>query len=131
MLKQVPLFSSLSDDDLESLVPMFNERSFTTGHQITKEGQPGFGFFVIESGTAKVTVHGEEKHTLGPGDYFGEIALLDPGPRLATITTDSPLVAHHLSATEFRQLVQGNAELSWSLLEGLTRIMRENAPDDD
>jgi CRP/FNR family transcriptional regulator, cyclic AMP receptor protein len=130
-LRKVPLFSSLTDDDLESLVPMFNERSFTVGHEITKERQPGFGFFVIESGTAKVTVHGEEKHTLGPGDYFGEIALLDPGPRLATITTDSPLVAHHLSATEFRQLVQGNAELSWSLLEGLTRIMRENAPDED
>jgi CRP-like cAMP-binding protein len=130
-LKQVPLFSSLSDDELDSLVPLFNERSFRAGHEITKEGQPGFGFFVIESGSAKVTVHGEEKHTLGPGDYFGEIALLDPGPRLATITTDSPFVAHHLSATEFRQLVQGNAALSWSLLEGLTRILRENEPDAD
>jgi CRP/FNR family transcriptional regulator len=130
-LRKIPLFASLSDEDLESLVPLFNERSFVTGHAITKEGAPGFGFFVIESGTARVSVHGEQKHTLGPGDYFGEIALVDPGPRLATITTEAPLVAHHLSATEFRQLVQGNAALSWSLLEGLTRILRENEPDDE
>ena len=130
-LKQVPLFSSLSGEDLEELVPLFNERSFAIGHEITKEGAPGFGFFVIESGTARVTVHGEDRHSLGPGDYFGEIALLDPGPRLATITTESPLVAHHLSATEFRKLVKGNAALSWSLLEGLTTILRKNEPEDD
>ena len=125
-LRKVTLFASLSDDDLESLVPLFNERSFVAGHVITKEGTPGFGFFVIESGTAKVSIQGEEKHTLGPGSYFGEIALLDPGPRLATITTETPLVAHLLSATEFRPLVQGNPALAWSLLEGLCRILREN-----
>jgi CRP-like cAMP-binding protein len=125
-LRKVTLFASLSDDDLESLVPLFNERSLTAGHVITKEGTPGFGFFVIESGTAKVSVQGEEKHRLGPGSYFGEIALLDPGPRLATITTETPLVAHLLSATEFRPLVQDNPALAWSLLEGLCRILREN-----
>jgi len=125
-LRKVTLFASLSDDDLESLVPLFNERSFTAGHVITKEGTPGFGFFVIESGTAKVTIHGDKKKTLGPGAYFGDIALLDPGPRLATITTETPLVAHLLSATEFRPLVRHNPTLAWALLEGLCRILRES-----
>jgi len=125
-LRKVTLFASLSDDDLASLVPLFNERSFTDGHVITKEGTPGFGFFVIESGTATVTIHGDEKKTLGPGAYFGEIALLDPGPRLATITTETPLVAHLLSATEFRPLVRHNPTLAWALLEGLCRILRES-----
>jgi CRP-like cAMP-binding protein len=127
-LKQIPLFESLSDADAETIVPVFNEVSFQPGREITKEGAPGFGFFVIESGNAKVTVRGEERTTVGPGDYFGEIALIDPGPRLATITAETNVVAHVLSATEFRPLIRENPGLAWSLLEGLCRILvREEA----
>jgi len=124
ILKAIPLFSSLSDGELEMLVPLFNERSFVAGHVIAKEGTPGFGFFVIESGSAKVTVRGEERTTLGPGSYFGEIALLDPGPRAGTVTTETPVVAHMLSAAEFRPLVQEHPAIAWSLLEGLAEILR-------
>jgi CRP-like cAMP-binding protein len=122
-LKEIPLFSSLSQEELDLLVPLFNERSFVAGHVIAKEGTPGFGFFVIESGSAKVTVRGQEKTTLGPGSYFGEIALLDPGPRAATVTAEEPVVAHMLSALEFRPLVQEHPALAWALLEGVYRYL--------
>jgi CRP-like cAMP-binding protein len=128
-LKAIPLFASLSDEELELLVPIFNQRLFTAGHVIAKEGTPGFGFFVIESGTLKVTVRGQERTTLGPGSYFGEIALLDPGPRAATVTTETPVVAHMLSATEFRPLVQSHPALSWALLEGFARMLRRDEAD--
>ena len=125
MLKGIPLFSSLSDEELDLLVPVFNERSYPPDHVITKEGTPGFGFFVIESGSAKVTVRGELRRTLGPGAYFGEIALIDEGPRAATITTEMPVVAHMLSGREFRPLVQEHPALGWSLLQGLATILRD------
>jgi CRP-like cAMP-binding protein len=136
-LRQVPLFGSLSDDDLDALAPLFNELSYTPGHKITTEGRPGFGFFVIESGTAKVTVHGEERTALGPGSYFGEIALLDEdGTRAATVTTESEVTAHVLSGREFRPLVKENPELAWALLQGLWRMLGredefESAPATD
>lgn len=125
-LKAIPLFSSLSDGELEMLVSLFNERSFVAGHVIAKEGRPGFGFFVIESGSAKVTVRGQERTTLGPGSYFGEIALLDPGPRAATVIAETPVVAHMLSAAEFRPLVQEHPAIAWALLEGLAEILRRD-----
>jgi CRP-like cAMP-binding protein len=123
-LKAIPLFSSLSEGELQMLVPLFSERSFVAGHVIAKEGRPGFGFFVIESGSARVTVRDEERTTLGPGSYFGEIALLDPGPRAATVTAETPVVAHMLSAAEFRPLVHEHPAMAWSLLEGLAEILR-------
>ncbi len=122
-LKEIPLFSSLSEEELEELVPLFQERSYAPAHEITKEGRPGFGFFVIESGSAKVTVNGEERTTLGPGSYFGEIALLDDGARLGTVTTEGSLTAHMLSPREFRSLVQANPTLALGLLQGLWRIL--------
>jgi len=129
VLKQVPLFSSLSDDDLDTLVPAFNELSFAPGHVITREGAPGFGFFVIESGTAMVTVRGEERRTLGPGSYFGEIALLDPGPRAATVTAETNLTGHTLSGLEFRPLVKEHPDLAWALLQGLWHMLGQNEDD--
>jgi CRP-like cAMP-binding protein len=122
-LREVPLFASLSDKDLETLIPAFNELSFAPGHVITREGRPGFGFFVIESGTATVTVRGEERRTLGPGAYFGEIALLDSGPRAATVTAETELTGHTLSGLEFRPLVKEHPDLAWTLLQGLWRML--------
>ncbi len=122
-LKEIPLFSSLSDEQLGELVELFQERSYEPQHEITKEGRPGFGFFVIESGSANVTVHGEQRATLGPGSYFGEIALLDDGPRLGTVTTEGNLTAYMLSPREFRPLVRSNPDLAWGLLQGLWRIL--------
>src|SRR5918996_938803 len=76
LLKQVPLFSDLEDRELQQIANGMKPRTFSAGQEIAVEGQSGVGFFVIEDGTAKVTVHGDEVRTLGPGDYFGEVALI-------------------------------------------------------
>ena len=76
---------------------------------MAEEGKHGVGFFVIESGTAKVTVHGEERRTLGPGSHFGEVALIDDGVRTATVTADTDVTAHVLVAWDFRPMVQGGS----------------------
>jgi len=122
-LKGIPLFSTLSDEELDLLVPVFTEHSFTPGHVIAREGTPGFGFFVIESGTATVTVRGEERTAYGPGDHFGEIALLDPGPRSATVTASSDMKAYMLSAMEFRPLVHEHPALAWSMIQSVWAML--------
>src|SRR5437763_1347124 len=124
-LKQVPLFQNLPEKHLKRLADEFVERKFTEGQELTAEGSGGVGFFVLESGTAQVTVDGQERRTLGPGDYFGEIALIDGGLRTATITATSDGVAQGLTAWQFRPLVESNAEIAWPLLEAMARRTRE------
>jgi CRP-like cAMP-binding protein len=70
------------------------------------EGQGGAVFFIIGEGTAKVTVHGEARATLGPGDYFGEIALIDEGARTATVTADTDMKTYAMTFWEFRPIVE-------------------------
>ena len=125
VLQQVPLFKGLNDKQLKSLSSEFTERRFSTGQELTAEGAGGAGFFVIESGTASVTVDGAERRTLGPGDYFGEIALIDGGTRTATITATSDGVAFGLTKWQFKPLVEANGEIAWPLLETMARRTRE------
>ena len=124
LLRSVPLFAGLEKKDLELLAKTFKERTFTPGEQIAREGDRGIGFFVIESGTAKVTRGGEDRVMLGPGDYFGEIALIDDGPRTASVTADTDLKCWGLTSWEFKPLVETNAAIAWELLEGLAKRVR-------
>ena len=125
LLQRVPLFQSLSRDQLGKLARSFHDRRFAAGSEVTTEGQTGVGFFVIEDGTATVSVHGEQRRTLGPGDYFGEMALIDSEPRSATIVADTELRCYGLTAWEFRPLVESNAAIAWSLLQTLAKRLRE------
>jgi CRP/FNR family transcriptional regulator len=125
LLQQVPLFTSLSRQQLESLAQSFRDRTFSAGSEVTTEGQSGVGFFLIEDGTATVSVHGEERRTLGPGDYFGEMALIDDRPRSATIVADTDLRCWGLTSWEFRPLVESNASIAWALLQALAARLRE------
>jgi CRP-like cAMP-binding protein len=125
LLKQVPLFKGLDEKHLKNLSAEFTERRFTEGQELTAEGSGGAGFFVIESGTAKVTVDGQERRTLGPGDHYGEIALIDGGTRTATITAVSDGVAHGLTKWQFKPLIETHGEIAWPLLEAMARRTRE------
>ena len=120
----VPIFADLDRKEAEELARTFKERTFSAGDVIAAEGQRGIGFFVIEAGTAKVTRGGEDRVTLGPGDYFGEIALIDDGPRTATVTAESDLRCYGLTSWEFKPLVETNAEIAWKLLVGLAKRVR-------
>jgi CRP-like cAMP-binding protein len=124
LLQRVPLFSDFERGDLERLARSFKERTFEPGSTVAGEGRTGAGFFVIESGEASVSVRGTDRAKLGPGDYFGEIALIDEGTRTATITADSPLHCYGLTSWEFRPLVESNASIAWKLLETMAKRLR-------
>jgi CRP-like cAMP-binding protein len=124
-LRNVPLFSELTDDDLERLARQMKERRFTAGSTVTSEGAGGAGFFVIIEGSARVSVSDEERAQLGPGDHFGEIALIDEGMRSATITADTDLLCYGMTAWEFRPFVEEHPEVAWVMLQTLARRLRE------
>jgi Pyruvate phosphate dikinase, AMP/ATP-binding domain/Cyclic nucleotide-binding domain len=125
MLADVPLFADLSPEELAAVTRLFRERKFAAGETVTKEGAGGAALFVIGSGTAEVTIRGEAQSTLGPGDYFGEIALIDAGARTATITATTDLSCHGITVWDFRPLVQNNAGIAWKLLESLAARLRD------
>ena len=89
----MPLFSGLGEKERERLAGSFTERTFPAGHEIAVQGKEGVGFFVIESGEVSVSRGGEEIRKLGPGDYFGEMALIDQGPRSATVVAETECAA--------------------------------------
>jgi len=124
LLQRVPLFEHFDKGDLERLARSFKERTFDAGSTVAGEGKTGAGFFVIESGEATVSVRGDERRTLGPGDYFGEIALIDDGARSATVTAVSDLHCYGLTSWEFRPLVESNASIAWKLLETMAQRLR-------
>jgi CRP/FNR family transcriptional regulator, cyclic AMP receptor protein len=123
-LRPVPLFADLTDDELAQVALLFKERHFATGETVVKEGADGAAFFLIESGEATVTVRGTERASLGPGDYFGEIALIDEDVRSATITATTDLACYGLTLWEFRPLVVENGAIGWKLLQSLSRKLR-------
>ena len=123
-LKQVPLFSGLSDKDLKRLAKMFQDRVFAPGDDVAVEGQEGHGFFLIESGGATVSRGGDAINTLGPGDWFGELALISKGPRTATVTASSELRCRALASWEFRPFLQEHADVTWAMLETLVERLR-------
>src|SRR6476469_2027254 len=125
LLKNVPLFHGLSGKELKTLADNFTQRTFREGTELTAEGQGGVGFFGIESGKAIVTFDGKERRTLGPGDYFGEIALIDGGVRTATITAVSDGTSYGLTPWQFRPLVETNASIAWPLLEAIAKRTRD------
>jgi CRP/FNR family transcriptional regulator, cyclic AMP receptor protein len=121
MLKRVPLFSDLDNRELESIAQSMKRRQFSAGQEIAREGESGVGFFVIQDGNAKVTVHGDERRRLGPGDYFGEIALIAQSARTASVTAESDLTAYGMTFWDFRPLVEGNASIAWKLLQAFAK----------
>jgi CRP/FNR family cyclic AMP-dependent transcriptional regulator len=125
LLQKIPLFAELKPRELEQLSGSFKERTFAAGDTVATEGQEGAGFFVIESGEAVVTVGGDERRQLGPGDYFGDIAMIDQGARTATITAESDLKTYGLTFWDFRPLVENDARIAWPLLQVMARRLRE------
>jgi CRP/FNR family transcriptional regulator, cyclic AMP receptor protein len=124
-LKRVPLFAGFSGRDLKRVAKNMTEREFPAGAEITTQGEDGVGFFVIDGGNAAVRVGGEVVRTLGPGEYFGEIAMIDKGPRSATVVATSPLRCRGLTAWAFRPLLQTHPEMAWPMLEALVARLRE------
>jgi CRP-like cAMP-binding protein len=121
LLKRVPIFSDLDRKELDRIAASMKQRTFNAGDTVTSEGSTGVGFFVIEDGEATVTVGGDERRKLGPGDYFGEVALLNDSARTATITADSDLRCYGMTSWEFRPLVETHGSIAWKLLQAMSK----------
>jgi CRP/FNR family transcriptional regulator, cyclic AMP receptor protein len=123
-LQRVPLFADLSKRHIQQVARLFKERRFSAGETVIQEGSGGAAFFVIESGEATVSIGGKKKATLKPDDFFGEIALIDGGTRMATITATSELVCYGLTYWDFRPVVQANGAIGWKLLQAIAKMLR-------
>jgi pyruvate,water dikinase len=124
-LVRVPLLSGLPEPDRDAIARLFTERTFAPGETVTKEGADAAAFYLIESGRATVTVGGAFRRTLGVGDHFGEIALIDGRARSATVTADSELVCQGITLWDFQPLVQRNPTMAWTLLQTLAGMLRQ------
>ena len=124
VLRKVPLFADLDDRELEQIAGSMRERTFAAGDVVTQEGAGGAGFFIVESGEADVTVEGQQRGTIGAGDYFGEIALLTGSDRTATITATSDLHCYGMTPWDFRPLVESNSNIAWKLLTAMAEKLR-------
>ena len=124
-LQQVPLFKDLSSRDRKQLAQAMNERTYPAGRELTTEGEGGLGFFVVADGKATVTIDGVKRRELGPGDHFGEMALIDGGTRSAKVTADTDLTCYGMTAWNFKPFLRDHPDLVWSLLETLVARLRE------
>ncbi len=125
VVQNVRLFADLERHELLQVARLFKQRMFPKGETVIKEGSGGAAFYIIESGEVAVTIAGVQRATLGPGDYFGEVALIDEGTRIATITALDDLVCYGLTLWEFRPLVEENGRIGWKLMQTLARELRE------
>src|SRR3954451_12051155 len=115
-LQRSPLFSGVPAKNLKQLAGGLREIRASAGDEITTEGERGIAFFVIGEGEAKVIHEGQDVRTLGPGEFFGEIALIDGGQRTATVRAESDLVVYGTTAWEFKPFVAKNPDVAWTLL---------------
>jgi CRP/FNR family transcriptional regulator, cyclic AMP receptor protein len=125
LLRGVPLFADLKERELKEIAGAMTRRTVEPGQALAVEGTQGIGFFVIESGTARVTVDGQDRRTLGPGDHFGEIALIVDTPRTATVTAETPVVCWGIASWAFRPIVQENASVAWLLLDTVAKMVAQ------
>jgi CRP-like cAMP-binding protein len=124
LIRGIPIFADLDDASVKQLAGDFIEREFAAGQPIATEGEGGLNFFVVESGSAEVSVAGNTVATLGPGASFGEVALVDKSARSATVTATSPLRAYALPIWSFRSFAESRPSVTWKLLELLAERLR-------
>ena len=119
LLRQVPLFARCSKRELSRVAGIADEVALPEGRELTREGMRGREFFVLLDGTADVRRKGRRVNQLGPGDFFGEIALLTQVPRTATVTATSPVDALVITDRDFRGLLREAPDIQRKVLEAL------------
>ena len=129
VLSSVPFFAGLSKRHVRQLAADAREIDATAGDVIVQAGQPGRGFFVVLEGRAKVVgPRGRAVASLGVGDHFGELALLDGGPRTASVVAETDLVVMTLPRQTFRRMLKKDHAVAAKLLETLASIIRRQSP---
>jgi len=125
ILGSVSIFAELKSKDLKQLARDAHNRSFGAGTKLTHDNALGATFFVIAGGTATVMVDGAAVRTLRPGDFFGEMALIDRETRSATVVADTGVECLVFSAWAFRPFALEHPEVAWALLEIMVQRVRD------
>jgi len=125
VLAQVPLFGGVPPRFLKRLAGEMDEQRFMEGATIVRKGEPGDTFYVLIEGEAKVTdENGKRLAQLIPGDFFGEISLMDGGPRTATVVSVTPITALALSRKDFRSMLEAEPHVTAGLLRHAAQLLR-------
>ncbi len=125
-LKNVPLFGGLSKRDLSAVARIADELDFPAGKELIRENEPGRQFFILLEGEALVRRRGRKVNTLGPGDFFGEIALLSERPTTATVVTSEPALVAIITRASFDRLMRTSPQVQLKVLKALA----ERVPDE-
>jgi putative iron-dependent peroxidase len=128
LLRSVPLFARCTAQQLRFIAARTERREFPAGATLCREGERGGDFFIIADGAAEATRGGSRLRGLGRGDFFGEIALIDEGPRTATVTATSPLHCLVLAPRQFREVLAQNADIAVQILDAVTQRWRATLP---
>lgn len=123
-LRSVPLFSSLSDKDLRAILEISKEVSMEPGHRIVEQDGSAIGFHLILEGEADIEISGRHVSTFGPGDYFGEVSLIDGKPRTATVTTKTAMRTLVIPSWSFNTVLDRYPSISKELLLMLCARLR-------
>jgi CRP-like cAMP-binding protein len=124
LLKTVPLFADLSKSELRLVATITKPLDYEPGAPVVTEGERTGRFFVIVAGDAEVLVNGRFVRRLGPGDFFGELALLDDEPRSATVAAMNEMATLSIAAFNFRSLLKSNASITYKVLLALCQRLR-------
>jgi CRP/FNR family transcriptional regulator, cyclic AMP receptor protein len=119
LIRKVPLFARCSRAELKEIALLADEIDLHEGKEMTREGAPGREFFVLLDGTADVKKNGRRVNTLGPGDFFGEIALVSREPRTATVIATSPVRALVITDRSFRRLLDDAPQVQTKVMEAM------------
>jgi CRP/FNR family transcriptional regulator, cyclic AMP receptor protein len=126
MLGSVAIFEGLDSKELDHIYSAAKEVSFPAGRPIVSEGESGAAFHLILEGTAEVSVGGDAKTTLGPGDYFGEMSLIDEGPRSATVTAKTAVHTVSLVSWSFLPLLDEMPSVARKMMIQMSKRLRRS-----
>lgn len=125
LLAAAPLFADVDAAGMERIAERAVEVEFVPDHVIARQGEIGTGFFVIVSGAARVVRDGVEIARLGPGDFFGELSVLDGQPRVAQVVADGPTVCLALASWDFEAVVREEPAVALAVMRGLAGRLRD------
>ena len=126
LLRKAPLFSRLSKKGLEAVVKSATEKTFSAGEKVLQEGESGVGFYQILEGSAQVMRGDAELARLGPGDFFGELAVLDGEPRTADVVALEDTTCLVLTRWAMKSIIPAHPNVALGMLEELARRLRES-----
>jgi len=124
LLRKVALFSGLGPRALGEIADLMEEIVFPAGRYIVRQGQVGTGFYLITAGRARVERGNRTLNALGPGEFFGELSVLDQSPRMAHVIAEEPTTVLALASWDFTRLLERNPKVTLAILKEVARRLR-------